>query len=86
MSVAIINRLKRASPALRKINLHIYLTVRKQTELDRTPSLVPLFFHCLKLCKKLLPEVAAAKQSQGPTWGYSEDLLILRHLSPCVTD
>lgn len=44
MSVAIIKRLKRTSPALRKINVHIYLTVRKQTELDRTPSLVPLFF------------------------------------------
>lgn len=44
MSVAIINGLKRASPALRKINVHIYLSVRKQTELDRTPSLVPLSF------------------------------------------
>lgn len=44
MSVAIINGLKRASPALRKIHVHIYLSVRKQTELDRTSSLVPLSF------------------------------------------
>lgn len=86
MSVAIINGLKRASPALRKINVHIYLSVRKQTELDRTLPLFLFLFHCLKLCKRLLPEVAAAKQPQGHIWGYSEDLLILRHLSPCVTD